>query len=223
MGSRWLARAVAAGAAAGILAFAAPAMANSTININPGNVNNGAGTTAAGFDSHECSETFGGGPYADKDVWVFNLPGNHDVVGDFVSVTATFDTGSGTVTKTIKADGGDIVFNGTSKAYIALDAGWKLTGASAEITGTADFFVLTHTCPASGTPSPSASPSSSPSASPSESHGTSTSPSASPSTPGLPVTGTAVAGIVTTGVLLVGLGVGLVIMQRRRALTDAAE
>ncbi|WP_229400479.1 hypothetical protein, partial [Micromonospora okii] len=129
-----------------LLAAGSPAAADSTININPGNVP----TTAAQF-RQECSPNLGGGPYADEDVWVFNLPGNQTTSGNFLSVTATFSTPTGTVTRTIPTDPNSAIVNnlGTSKAWIRLPAGWTLTGATAVISGEADFFVLTHTCAAS--------------------------------------------------------------------------
>lgn len=164
----------AAGVAA--LAFGSPAWANSTISINPGNVP----TTAAGFDTHECDANFGGGPFPNQDVWVFVLPGNHSTSGDFVSLTANFGA-NGTVTITAAANPGNFSNGGpaTSKAFIVTPAGFTLVGATAEITGTADFFNLTHTCPASGSPSPSPSMSKSASPSPSMSKSASPSPSAS--------------------------------------------
>jgi hypothetical protein len=137
-----------AAVAAGMLAVGpgGPAYAADTIDINPGNVP----TTAAEFDSQDCDPNFGGGPHPGEDVWVFVLP-KPNQLGQFTSVTATFDTPNGEETLTIQTDGGAIVNDkGTSKAWIRTAAGWTLTGASAEITGTAeenDEFNLTHTCP----------------------------------------------------------------------------
>ena len=147
--------------AAAALGISGPAWAVSTININPGNVP----TTAAGFPTHECDANFGGGPFPGQDVWVFVLPGNHDTSGDFVSLTANFN-GNGSITITAAANPGNFSNGGpaTSKAFIIAPAGFTLTGASAVITGTADFFNLTHTCPASGTPTPT--PTMTPTASP---------------------------------------------------------
>jgi len=147
--------------AAAALGISGPAWAVSTININPGNVP----TTAAGFNNHECDANFGGGPFPGQDVWVFVLPGNHDTSGDFVSLTANFN-GNGSITITAAANPGNFSNGGpaTSKAFIIAPAGFTLTGASAVITGTADFFNLTHTCPASGTPTPT--PTMTPTASP---------------------------------------------------------
>ncbi|GHJ45383.1 hypothetical protein Cs7R123_27250 [Catellatospora sp. TT07R-123] len=133
--------------------WAAAAQAAQTVAINPGNVP----TTAAAFkpDGHDCDPDFGGGPLPGMDIWVFDLPGNHDSSGDFTRLRLTFDVpGAGIVAVAVPDDGGAIVRNGTSKAWIATPAGWTLTAASADITGTASSFVLTHTCPAAG-PSPS--------------------------------------------------------------------
>lgn len=223
MGGRLLVRlATVAGAALAVgLSAASPALAATTIPINPGNVP----TTAADYEQG-CD--FGDGPYADKDVWVFVLPGNS---GDFVSVTATFSTSGGTVTRTIPTDGGAIVDDkGTSKAWIATAAGWTLTGATAEITGTSpqDQFNLTHTCAATGnsTPTPSASPSPSPSASVSPGASGSATPGATPGNGGgsgdLPITGTGVAGIAIFGGALVAAGVALLVFRRRRDITPIA-
>jgi hypothetical protein len=145
--------------AAAALGISGPAWAVSTININPGNVP----TTAAGFPTHECDANFGGGPFPGQDVWVFVLPGNHDTSGDFVSLTADFN-GNGSITITAASNPGNFSNGGpdTSKAFIITPAGFTLTGGSAVITGTADFFNLTHTCPASGSPSPSVTPTATP-------------------------------------------------------------
>ena len=185
---------VACGAAVA-LAVGSPAWADTTININPGNVP----TTAAGFDSHSCDPNQGGGPFTGQDVWVFVLPGNHSGSGDFVSVVADFGA-NGTVTITSSADPGNFSNGGpaTSKAWVVTPAGWTLTGASAVITGTADFFVLTHTCPAMSSPSPS--PSGSPSTSPSPSGSPSSSPSSSVSPSGSTSTSTSPGSSESTGV-----------------------
>jgi hypothetical protein len=159
--STMVVRSAAAAAFAGglLLLGAAPAQAQTTIPINPGNVP----TTAADFGTHECTQT---GSSPDLDGWVFVLPGNK---GSFVSVTATFATPGGTVQLTIPTDGGAIGGTGNRKAWITTPAGWTLIDATAVIEGQSNgFFVLTHTCPAVGTPTPSPS-SSSPSESPSSS------------------------------------------------------
>jgi LPXTG-motif cell wall-anchored protein len=215
---------LAAGAAVVVgLAAAAPARANTTVQINPGNLP----TTASAYGTPDCDKNFGGGPYADSDVWVFVLPGNPVKVGGFVSVTATYGANG---TLTIPADGGAVVTDkGASKAWITTPAGWTLTDASAVITGTADKFNLTHTCPAGGggrpptsTPKPSRS-----SASPGPTGGTtggesggSTGGGSAGSTGaesgGLPITGTAVTSVAMTGATLVAGGIVLLVARRRR-------
>lgn len=147
-------------AAAGFLALwpSTAATAAMTIDINPGNVP----TTAAGFKNKKCDPNQGGGPIDGKDIWVFVLPGNHNTTGDFISVTADFGVnGSVTITAAGDPDNFDNGGPSTSKAWIVTDAGWTLEGATAEISGTADKFNLTHTCPEGGVPStgPSARPS----------------------------------------------------------------
>jgi hypothetical protein len=231
----WLLRVGLVGAAAtAALAVGSPAWANSTININPGNVS----TTAAAYHNKNCDANQGGS-FAGKDVWVFVLPGKHDTGGDFVSVTANFGT-NGSVTITTAADPHNFANGGpaTAKAWIVTPAGWTLVGASAVITGTASFFNLTHTCPAGGsstpTPTPSSSISGSPSSSPSTppSHDGSTPPPSGSRTPGGPDGGTPSGGAPTgggggqpAGSLLWGLGalavaagggVTLVLVRRRR-------
>src|SRR3954471_11003623 len=96
--SRWLSRITFASALVGVTLLASPslAQADSSITINGGNVP----TTASDYD-HECSANQGGGPYANQDVWVFVLPGNHADSGDFVSVTASFDTGDDGIADTV--------------------------------------------------------------------------------------------------------------------------
>lgn len=222
--------AVAAGLA--VLAAAGPAAANSTVNINPGNILPGG--TLAGDPRVEHNCEIGGGPVAGQDIWVFVLPGKD--AGDFVSVTAYFDTtGDGVADThlTIPTDGGALLNDGpqTPKAYIATPSGWRLTDATAVISGTASFFNLTHTCVGSSqspspspagtpsqspstspTPSTSESPGESPSSTPSESTSTSpgASPSESPSTPGTPSPsqssggGLPVTGAALTGYALTG-------------------
>ncbi|MET8356624.1 hypothetical protein [Micromonospora sp. NPDC005171] len=222
-----LVKLVATGVAAGaFLAGAASAAqaqpiqppAPSTIDINPGNVP----TTAAAF-TQNCDPNLGGGPFPDQDVWVFNLPGNPETSGQFVTVTGTWSIpNDGTVTRTIPTDGGAIVNNmGTSKAWIRLPAGWTLTDATAVITGTAEFFVLTHTCAASGqptTPPPTTPPPTTPP--PTTQPPTSAPPTATPTKSHLPITGTSASdGLIPMAILGIGavaLGATLIAVRRRR-------
>jgi LPXTG-motif cell wall-anchored protein len=193
------------------LAAPSPVWASDTVDINPGNVP----TTAADHGDHECN--FGGGPFADRDVWVFVLPGSHDKVGDFVSVTAVFGANG---SLTIPADGGAIVTDkGTSKAWITTPAGWTLTGASAVVTGTAEKFNLTHTCPAGGggeTPTPTPSGSGSPSTPASPSASASGASGGGSGGGNLPVTGAATMTTAVVGSALVVGGVALLAVRRRR-------
>jgi LPXTG-motif cell wall-anchored protein len=209
-----------------------PAAAQATIAINPGNVP----ATAANYD-HECSANLGGGPYPGKDVWVFNLPGNADTTGSFTSITATFDTdgdGKGDTTVLIDAgaaDGDDIVMVGHSKAYAITKAGWTLTAATATITGEADKFVLTHTCPApAGSTTPPTTP---PTDRPTTGSPAQDTPATTPtrsssagagsagrtggeSSGSLPITGVNAAGAAALGLALIGGGAALVLRRRRR-------
>ncbi len=119
-----------------------------------------APTTAAAFSAHQCDANFGGGPYADQDVWTFVLPSHSR---DFLSLTASFDTtGDGTadVTVSTASAGGIRDDNGSSKAWIPAPAGAKLLSASAVVTGAEtdgpSSFNISRTCPAvAAAPSPS--------------------------------------------------------------------
>lgn len=193
--------AAAAAFAGGLLLLGAtPAHAVSTIPINPGSVP----ATAAGFGSQECTQT---GASATRDGWVFVLPGNK---GTFVSLTLTFATPGGPVVFTIPTDGGTIATGGgTNKAWLTTPAGWTLVGGSAVINGQSSngFFVLTHTCPATTTPSPS------PSTSPPSTPPTSTSSAAALLATAATSPAGAVVGLLLTGGLL---GTGTILALRRR-------
>jgi hypothetical protein len=228
-----VATAALAGAAAAVLAFAGPAAANGTININSGNVP----TTAAKADQN-CTDQ-GPGQFSDADTWVFVLPDKN--LGTFVSITANFTEPPANtphvVVITAAVDTGSFLQGGnaTPKAWITTPAGWTLTGASAEVTGTVDpeanptpKFNLTHACAAGGvTPSPT------PSKTDSNGDGgddggtppTTTSTTIAPPPGGgdsLPVTGVALTGIITAGVVLVGGGATLLVLHRRRSMETNA-
>jgi LPXTG-motif cell wall-anchored protein len=124
-----------------------PALAAQTISIDPDDVP----TTAA--DAPQFCYP-GGGPFPDEETWVFDLSGDPETSGVFQSLSTTFSTPGGTVTRPIPAspDSEIVDFEGVSRAFIRLPADWTLTGATAVISGTADDFVLAHTCAASDDP-----------------------------------------------------------------------
>jgi hypothetical protein len=200
--------AIAAAVVGGALMLgSAPALADTTIWINPGNVP----TTAADFGTHSC-DLVPGGTSSTTDGWVFVLPANK---GAFTSLTLSFEVpGDGTVVVHVPADGGTILQgNGTSKAVYSSPAGYRLVNASATITGTSNgFFVLTHTCPAAASPTPKPSPSSSSSSPAPQPSGSSSSLAAfarrSADHPGLLIGG--------FGLGLIAVWVALSVARRRR-------
>ncbi len=246
----WLTRVltVAGAAGAAVLLLAGTAAAGPTLSLNPGHRN----TTAAEFGDHSCDQIPTNLSLVGQEGWVFVLPHNDATFVKLTLQFKTTDGTIVTVTIPDASDpypDGITTTNGTSKAWVVLPAGWILLDGSAELSGPteAQFFNLTHTCIGpSGSPSPSPSvsssesksPSSSPSPSTSESTGggggggggtPSPSPSATTSDPvpvptgGLPLTGTAIGGIVLTGAAAVGTGGALLAMRRRRADGTPAE
>jgi LPXTG-motif cell wall-anchored protein len=240
MRQRWLSRLAFVSAAVGIaaLATAAPAWANtaSTPDLHQTNVTLAGSDFDQGFG--ECSEVPDQAP--DQDVWVFVWPGtsNDD---ELVKLELNFDSdGDGVADTTLtEADATATTDSGTLKAWVTTPAGWTLISGTSEITGEVSleingtfYFNLTHGCagtPATPTPSGSPTPSETPSVTPSEtpSESGSSTPGATSSAPGgggggLPVTGTAIGGIVVVGVGLVAAGVALLAVRRRREidLTD---
>lgn len=237
-GLRTLQRAAAVSFASGIavLALAGPALAvDATIPIKDDHVP----TTAADFPTHECTDN----QLPQKpgeDGWHFVLPSGSPEPAVFVEVRLTFEDATGaTQTKTIPGDG-TLGPPSAKHAIIYTPAGWTLVAGEADITGQADGkpseFNLSHTCPASASPSPSASPTGSPTGSPtatptgsptvtptgsvvptpSDTPTSSVTPSTSPTPPGqLPVTGLAIGGIVLTGLGLVGAGAAMRVLRRR--------
>ena len=83
---------------------------------------------------------------------MFNLSGAPETSGVFQLLSTTFSTPGGTVTRPIPGSpNSEIVdFEGVSRAFIRLPAHWTLAGATAVISGTAENFVLAHTCAAAG-------------------------------------------------------------------------
>lgn len=109
--------------------------------------------TAAEFADGKAAEECPGVP-ADKDGWHFILPGN---TATFTKLTVTFEPGGEQ----------EITVFGPPKddhAYAVSEPGAELTAIKAEITGTVKHnkFNLSHTCPASVTPTPSGTPTDTP-------------------------------------------------------------
>jgi hypothetical protein len=239
-GLRTVQRTAAVSFASGIavLAFAGPALAvDATIPIKADHVP----TTAADFPTHECdANQLPQKP--GEDGWHFVLPSGSPEPAVFVEVRLTFEDETG-ATHQVTATVG----NPTDKhAIVYTPTGWTLVAGEADITGQVDGkpseFNLSHTCPASGSPSPTASPTGSPTASPtgtatasptgsptgtvapsqgpSDTPTGSVAPSSSPTPPGqLPVTGLAIGGIVLTGLGLVGAGAAMRALRRRDPAT----
>ncbi|MFY1575199.1 LPXTG cell wall anchor domain-containing protein [Verrucosispora sp. WMMD703] len=232
---RHVARAAVSGVAAtALLALAAPAWASSTVPLHSAH----QGSTAADFQQ-QCADTRFADRPADHDGWHFVLPGGPSA-GGFESLTLTFDKGSGTVDVTVPdaADAyPDALYPAGQNesrlihAYLFTPAGWTLVDGSATISGQGDRFNLSHTCagqptPESPTPTPTTSESPTPTPTVPESPVPSDTPSASPSngTGGgggdddgsLPVTGAAATTMALVGVGLIGGGVALVALRRRR-------
>jgi LPXTG-motif cell wall-anchored protein len=222
MRQRWLPRlgitAVAVGIAA--LGIATPAWADTTAPLHEAHKNK----LAEDFEQ-ECDDARFQGLGDDEDGWHFVLTGN----GSFTSITVSFDPDgvkdddpSDDVTFTGTPDNpGDFTFYKAGQdwkhAYLFTPAGWLLVDGSATVAGGDDTtkFVVSHTCAGEETPTtPPTSPTS-----PSES-----TPGETSSAPGgggggtLPLTGTAVGGIVVVGVGLVAAGVALMAVRRRREI-----
>ncbi len=146
-------------AATACLAFTTPALASSTIPLNPDH----KGSTAAKFQQ-QCSDDRFAGKAGDQDGWHFVLPDKE--AGDFKTLNLTFTNGPTTVQVKIPDSSdaypdffykaGDRVMH----AYLFTPAGWTLADGSALISGEGKKlkFNLSHTCagkPASPSPSPS--------------------------------------------------------------------
>ncbi len=209
---RWIPRlGVLAAVVAAALLIASPASAvdDNAVTLRQSNV------TAFGSGTHECTLASTSLQSADRDAWVFVLPGNG---GDFVSLSLTYFDGSSNVTVTIPDSGAYrsriVTDNGTGKAWVALPAGWKLVTGTATITGTTpqEYFNLTHTCPASGSTGGSGGGSGGE---------TITTPGTGPSSPGaagpqLPITGFPAVVAAVVGAMTIAAGVVLLVLYRRR-------
>ncbi|MEV1145151.1 hypothetical protein [Micromonospora sp. NPDC049799] len=221
--------AVSTAAAAACLTLATPAWASSTAPLHPDH----KGSTAAGFQQECNDERFDELP-ADHDGWHFVLPTKEG--GNFESLTLTFSDGTNTVTvKVPDATDAypDALYSTGGKepqvkhAYVFTPAGWTLVDGTATVSGTADKFNLSHTCAGSdtpGTPTPTTPVPTTP-GTPGESENPGGSGTPTPGTGGggggeddggLPVTGVAGTSIALTGLALIGGGVALTVLRRRR-------
>jgi LPXTG-motif cell wall-anchored protein len=230
MRQRWLPRLGITSVAVGIaaLGIATPAWANTatTPDLHQTNVTLADSEFDQGFG--ECTEVPDQSPT--EDVWVFVWPGTEN--GDhLVKLELKFDSdGDGVADETVtEADATETTDSGTLKAVVTTPAGWTLLSGTSTITGDGVsleikdtfYFNLTHGCAGGGSETPTTPPTSP--TSPSES-----TPGETSSAPGgggggtLPLTGTAVGGIVVVGVGLVAAGVALMAVRRRREidLTD---
>jgi LPXTG-motif cell wall-anchored protein len=215
-----------AGFALGLVATT-PAWATTAttgIHLNPGQ----KGKAATSFEN-SCDQV-PGGRRSGFDGWVFVLPGN---AGTLVSLDITFNTGTTDVhvripdPKSPYPNG--IATNGSDKGYVVVPAGWTVvdgTGTARNAKG--DKFNVTHVCRGGG--KSESAPAEKPS---SPAKGTTPEGPESGSGSGggagggaggsgaggggsLPITGTAVGGLVAAGVGLVGAGAALLVMRRRR-------
>lgn len=224
------AAAVSLTSALALLVFAGPALAGTTVPLNPAHKD----STAADFKDQEC-DLDQLPPVAGQDGWHFVVPGKGVT---FESISLTFENTDGDEVTRDDA----IIGNPSDKhAIIYTPEGWTLLNGSAEIDGTSSngYFNLSHTCPAPGmSPSPSEEPSEVPSDVPSDvpsevpsdvpSEEPSEEPSMAPSSPapapgdggGLPVTGLAITGLIITGVGMVGAGVAMRALRRKNEETE---
>jgi LPXTG-motif cell wall-anchored protein len=135
------------GAACAItLTIAGPAQAATAtdIHLNPGQ----KGKTAAAFE-YSCDQV-PGGRVDGVDGWVFVLPGNQ---GTFVSLQLTFNDGTKNVTVDIPGTSypSGISTSGSDKMYVQLPAGWKIVDGTGTATNPKkDSFNVTHVCRSGG-------------------------------------------------------------------------
>jgi LPXTG-motif cell wall-anchored protein len=220
------------GAACAItLAIAGPAQAATTttgIHLNTRQ----QGKTAAAFEDG-CDQV-PGGRVNGIDGWVFVLPGNQ---GTLVSLHLTFNDGTKNVTVDIPGTSypNGISASGSDKMYVKLPAGWKIVDGTGTATNPKkDFFNVTHVCRSggkgggnggngggnggngggngSGGGTNGGSGSSSGSGSGGASGGN--------QSESLPITGTAIGGLVALGLGLVAAGSALLVVRRRRQVVD---
>ncbi|MEU9302622.1 LPXTG cell wall anchor domain-containing protein [Streptomyces sp. NPDC048269] len=152
---RWATTALPVAASLVLAAGAAPAFATDSYTIPVHQALPLTATSQGVENEAKCADI-----PSSQDGWHFVLPGNSTT---FKKLTVTFEPGGQKVVT---------VFGPPSDkhAYVASEPGAKLTAASAEVEGgSVQWFNLSHTCPASVTPSgtPSRTPSKTPSGTPS--------------------------------------------------------
>jgi LPXTG-motif cell wall-anchored protein len=233
MASRWLTRAAVATAAvaAGMIAGAAVAWAdppgnNGTVKINSQDVDSSGDISNVPHVPCDFQVEFFGFDAGQTATITFTIqpPSGKDVV--LLSETETI---SGTPAGGGLNDVDEVFkFSGTSFGLDRFTAqpqqGFhvKLTIVSAGVPGGLKHKVFWLQCAPSTTP-PSSSPPPSPTPSaPSTPPSPAGSPSTSPPAGSLPVTGAGLAGMIATGVALVGGGTALLILRRRRDAIDSA-
>lgn len=111
------------------------------------------GSTAAGFEPHECDGPLASPPGPGYDGWHFVAPSN----STFTSITITFSGGvtAGPITQGAPGQSGAgwSGFLDGNHAYIfTTPTGLSIAGGTAEVAEDPqqDFFVLSHTCPGQG-------------------------------------------------------------------------
>jgi LPXTG-motif cell wall-anchored protein len=219
------------GAACAItLTIAGPAQAATTtdIHLNPGQ----KGMTAAAFDN-SCDQV-PGGRVDGVDGWVFVLPGNQATL---VSLHLTFNDGTKNITVDIPGTSypNGVSTSGSDKMYVQLPAGWTIVDGTGTATNpNKDSFNVTHVC-RSGSGSNSGGRGNGGGGSNgggngggSNGGGGSGGGSGNGSNGGsggnqgesLPITGTAIGGLVALGLALVAGGTALLAVRRRRQAVD---
>lgn len=232
MVTRWLTRVAVASAVVGAVTIVGVSVASAD---PPGN----NGTVKINSQDVDSSDDISNNPHVPCDFQVEFFGFDKDQTAT-ITFTIHPPSGDGDVllseTKTVSDDGAggglndvDEVFKysgttfGLNRFTAQPQQGYhvKLTVESAGLPGGKKHKVFWLKCaPASPSPSPSAvrSPSQSPAASqpPSSTHPASTSPAAG----GLPVTGSALGGLITTGLALIGSGLALLFVRRRRTARE---
>lgn len=212
------------GAACAIaLASAGPAWAGtSNLYLRPGQ----QGLQATSFEN-KCDEVPAQFKKPGFDTWVFVLP---DEAATLDSLHLTFtNTAGGTVIIDIPGTSYPSGFtrNGTDKAFVELPAGWTLVagdGVGQDLSkGDREPFNVTHVCLGGGSgrlsnqaSSTSPTPTSGAGAASDGGSADGASGSGGGSGGSLPITGTAVGGLVVLGLGLVAAGVTLLMLRRRR-------